>query len=116
MAGLLQNFRITLMVSLAISLLFIVGYGVHAPGGFDRIFFQAVCATSRLASVVVALRFVMDVFNAVATETRLSYWGRPVLLTKEVITFCSSVLKSVVSPVPVTAARCMGANSIKTAT
>jgi uncharacterized membrane protein len=41
MAGLLQNFRITLIVSVAISILFIVGYGVHAPGGFDAVFFQA---------------------------------------------------------------------------
>jgi uncharacterized membrane protein len=41
MAGLLSNFRNTMAVSLAISLLFIIGYGVHHPGGFDVIFFQA---------------------------------------------------------------------------
>ena len=29
-------------VSLAISLLFIIGYGVHHPGGFDMVFWQAV--------------------------------------------------------------------------
>ena len=42
MAGLLQNFRNTVVFSLLISLLFIIGYGVHAPGGFDMVFFQAV--------------------------------------------------------------------------
>ena len=42
MAGLLQNFRNTMAVSLAISLLFIIGYGVHHPGGFDLVFWQAV--------------------------------------------------------------------------
>jgi uncharacterized membrane protein len=41
MAGLLSNFRNTMAVSLAISLLFIIGYGVHHPGGFDAVFFQA---------------------------------------------------------------------------
>ena len=42
MAGLLQNFRNTMVVSLAIALLFVIGYGVHHPGGFDMIFWQAV--------------------------------------------------------------------------
>jgi uncharacterized membrane protein len=41
MAGLLQNFRNTVVVSLAIALLFVIGYGVHHPGGFDRVFWQA---------------------------------------------------------------------------
>ena len=41
MAGVLQNFRNTVMLSLAISLLFIIGYGVHSPGKFDLVFFQA---------------------------------------------------------------------------
>jgi uncharacterized membrane protein len=42
MAGLLSNFRNTMVVSVVIALLFIIGYGVHHPGGFDLIFWQAV--------------------------------------------------------------------------
>jgi uncharacterized membrane protein len=41
MAGLLQNFRMTVVLSLVIALLFIIGYGVHHPGGFDQVFWQA---------------------------------------------------------------------------
>jgi uncharacterized membrane protein len=42
MAGLLQNFRNTVLLSIAIALLFVAGYGVHSPGGMDQIFLQAV--------------------------------------------------------------------------
>jgi len=41
MAGLLQNFRNTVIVSLAIALIFIVGYGAHHRA-VDQIFWQAV--------------------------------------------------------------------------
>ncbi len=40
MAGLLQNFRNTMILSLAIAVLFVIGYGVHA--GFGVIFWEAV--------------------------------------------------------------------------
>ena len=42
MAGLLQNFRNTLILSVVIALLFVAGYGVHNPGGFDQRFLEAV--------------------------------------------------------------------------
>ena len=42
MAGLLANFRNTLILSVVIALLFVAGYGVHNPGGFDQRFLEAV--------------------------------------------------------------------------
>ncbi|HUO20922.1 MAG TPA: hypothetical protein VMU59_00210 [Caulobacteraceae bacterium] len=42
MSGLLLNFRNTVILSLVLALIMIIGFGVHAPGGFDAIFFQAV--------------------------------------------------------------------------
>jgi uncharacterized membrane protein len=42
MAALLLNFRNTIIVSVILALIFIVGYGMHGPGGFDAIFWQAV--------------------------------------------------------------------------
>ena len=42
MAGLLSNFRNTLILSVVIALLFVAGYGVHNPGGFDQRFLEAV--------------------------------------------------------------------------
>src|SRR4051812_32827082 len=42
MAGLLMNFRNTMIVSLILALIFIIGFGMHSPGGFDNIFWQAV--------------------------------------------------------------------------
>ena len=41
MAGLLMNFRNTIIVSLILALIFIIGFGMHSPGGFDNIFWQA---------------------------------------------------------------------------
>jgi uncharacterized membrane protein len=41
MAGLLQNFRNTIILSIAIALLFVIGYGMHNPGGFDQRFWEA---------------------------------------------------------------------------
>jgi uncharacterized membrane protein len=41
MAGLLQNFRNTILLSAAIALLFVVGYGMHSPTGFDQRFWEA---------------------------------------------------------------------------
>jgi uncharacterized membrane protein len=42
MAGLLQNFRNTVLLSIAIALLFVAGYGIHNPTGFDQRFLEAV--------------------------------------------------------------------------
>ena len=42
MAGILLNFRNTMIVSAILALIMIIGFGVHAPGGFDAIFWQAV--------------------------------------------------------------------------
>ena len=41
MAKLLMNFRNTIIVSLILALIFIIGFGMHSPGGFDHIFWQA---------------------------------------------------------------------------
>ena len=42
MSGLLLNFRNTMILSTVLALVMIIGFGVHAPGGFDAIFWQAV--------------------------------------------------------------------------
>jgi uncharacterized membrane protein len=42
MAGLLMNFRNTMIVSAILALIFIIGFGMHNPDGFDNIFWQAV--------------------------------------------------------------------------
>ncbi len=42
MAALLLNFRNTIIVSVILALIFIVGYGVHGPDHFGMIFWQAV--------------------------------------------------------------------------
>ena len=42
MAGLLSNFRNTMIVSFLLAVLFIVAFGMHSPGGFDRTFAIAV--------------------------------------------------------------------------
>ena len=42
MASLLLNFRNTIIVSLALALLMIIGFGLHSPHGFDNVFWQAV--------------------------------------------------------------------------
>jgi uncharacterized membrane protein len=42
MAGLLANFRNTMIVSVLLALIMIVGFGMHHPGGFDQTFLQAV--------------------------------------------------------------------------
>ena len=42
MAALLLNFRNTIIVSVLLALIFIVGYGVHGPDHFGMIFWQAV--------------------------------------------------------------------------
>ena len=38
MSGLLQNFRNTILLSIAIALLFVVGYGFHSPTSPDHRF------------------------------------------------------------------------------
>src|SRR4051812_37285521 len=42
MAALLLNFRNTIIASAVLALLFIIAFGMHSPGGFDRIFWTAV--------------------------------------------------------------------------
>lgn len=42
MAGLLSNFRNTIILSFVLALVMVAGYGAHAPGGWDAIFWQAV--------------------------------------------------------------------------
>ena len=42
MAALLLNFRNTIIVSLILAVIMIVGFGMHSPNGFDEIFWQAV--------------------------------------------------------------------------
>lgn len=42
MSALLLNFRNTMIVSAILALIMIIGFGFHAPGGFDEIFWQAV--------------------------------------------------------------------------
>src|SRR6478735_7499843 len=42
MAGLLSNFRNTIVLSAILALLSIIAYGIHSPGGFDGSFAQAV--------------------------------------------------------------------------
>ena len=42
MSGILLNFRNTMILSSILALIMIIGFGVHAPGGFDAIFWQAV--------------------------------------------------------------------------
>ncbi len=41
MSALLLNFRNTMIVSSILALIMIIGFGYHAPGGFDAIFCQA---------------------------------------------------------------------------
>ena len=49
MGGLLQNFRNTLIVSLLLAALVIVGYAVHSPDGAGEIFWQAVFRWAHVA-------------------------------------------------------------------
>ena len=42
MAALLLNFRNTMILSLVLALIMIVGFGMHNPHGFDRVFVEAV--------------------------------------------------------------------------
>ena len=42
MASLLLNFRNTMIVSLILALIMIIGFGMHSPHGFDRVFWEAV--------------------------------------------------------------------------
>jgi uncharacterized membrane protein len=42
MTWLLSNFRNTVIAGLALAVLFIIGYGLHGPSGFDIVFWQAV--------------------------------------------------------------------------
>jgi uncharacterized membrane protein len=42
MAGLLSNFRNTIVLSVVLALLSIIAYGIHNPGGFEGSFWQAV--------------------------------------------------------------------------
>ena len=42
MAGLLSNFRNTVILSLLLAIVMIVGFGIHSPHGFDMTFWQAV--------------------------------------------------------------------------
>ena len=42
MAGLLANFRNTILLSLAIAILFVIGYGFHTPFHFDTTYWVAV--------------------------------------------------------------------------
>jgi len=42
MAGLLSNFRNTVVLSLILAIVMIVGFGIHSPHGFDMTFWQAV--------------------------------------------------------------------------
>ena len=41
MAALLLNFRNTIIASLVLALIMIIGFGMHSPGKFDAIFWQA---------------------------------------------------------------------------
>ena len=42
MTWLLSNFRNTVIAGLALAVLFIIGYGMHSPSGFDGTFWQGV--------------------------------------------------------------------------
>lgn len=42
MSAILLNFRNTMILSAFLALIMIIGFGYHAPGGFDEIFWQAV--------------------------------------------------------------------------
>ena len=42
MASLLLNFRNTIIASLVLALVMIIGFGMHSPHGFDEVFWQAV--------------------------------------------------------------------------
>jgi uncharacterized membrane protein len=42
MTWLLSNFRYTVIAGLVLAALFIVGYGMHSPSGFDGVFWQGV--------------------------------------------------------------------------
>ena len=42
MAALLLNFRSTMIASLILALIMIIGFGMHSPHGFDMVFWQAV--------------------------------------------------------------------------
>jgi uncharacterized membrane protein len=42
MAGLLANFRNTMIVSVVLAIIMIAAFGMHHPGGFDQTFLQAV--------------------------------------------------------------------------
>jgi len=50
MAGLLSNFRNTIVLSILLALVMIVAYGMHNPGGFDGSFAQAVFRWIHVAS------------------------------------------------------------------
>jgi len=50
MTALLLNFRNTIIVSVVLALIFIVGYGVHGPDHFGMIFWQAVLRWAHVVS------------------------------------------------------------------
>ncbi len=50
MASLLLNFRNTMILSLVLALIMIIGFGMHNPHGFDRVFVEAVFAGCTSAS------------------------------------------------------------------
>ena len=50
MAGLLQNFRNTLIVSLLLAAVMIAGYAAHSPDGAGEVFWQAVFRWAHVAS------------------------------------------------------------------
>src|ERR1700679_4266533 len=58
-----------------------------------RMFLQAAWAVARLASVVLVFSAVMALLSDVPADTRLSYWGKPVLFTKSEITSLSIDVK-----------------------
>ena len=42
MSGILLNFRNTIILSLILAIVMILGFGMHSPHGFDEVFWQAV--------------------------------------------------------------------------
>ena len=52
MAGFLSNFRNVMIVSLALAVVVIIGFGMHSPGGFDAIFLTAVLRWAHVLSGV----------------------------------------------------------------
>jgi len=75
-AGLLSNFRNTIVLSAILALLFIIAYGMHSPGGFDGSFAQAVFRWIHVAAGILWIGL-LYYFNFVQIRPAVSKYIAP---------------------------------------